>query len=218
MRRSRRAEHALKSTIDTWKGRDAAMAVYQKTHRRTDNKPRRPFTADDAAFLAALQKELREQDTMCQAAPRFWAIAQTETFPAPMDDADDIIAVDNEMGNEYHTVQDVADFVAYAQDNGVDVEAVLSCHDMESAVETANETPGLENRLRAVGVKCRTVVVKDTLFLTHAACEDHLRKYAYNYKPDAHAFAMTATRSPEFEQLMEILEHADWTALRPSGT
>lgn len=194
------------------------MAVFQKTARRTDDGSRRPLTAKDVGFLAALQKELREQDSMCQAAPRFWAIAQTENFPAPLDDADGVIAVDNESGYEYHTIRDVADFVACMQDNGVDVTAVLNCRRMAEAVDAVNETPGLENRLRAVGVRYRTVVVKDTFFLTHAACEDHLRKYAYNYKPDAHAFAMTATRSPEFEQLMEILEHADWTALRPSGT
>lgn len=194
------------------------MAVFQKTARRTDDGSRRPLTAKDVRFLAALQKELREQDAMCQAAPRFWTIAQTEDFPAPLDDADGVIAVDNESGDEYHTVRDVADFVACMQDDGADADAVLGCRGMAEAVDAANETPGLENRLRAVGVTRRTVVVKDTFFLTHAACEDHLRKYAYNYKPDAHAFAMTATRSPEFERLMEILENTDWAALCPSGT
>ena len=191
------------------------MAVFQKTSRRENDGNLRPLTDGDAEFLSALQKELREQDTMCQAAPRFWAIAQTEAVPAPMDDADRVIAVDNDMGSEYHTIQDVADFVVCMQDDDSGAEAVMACHDMASAVETANETPGLEGRLRAVGVRDKTVVVKDTLFLTHAACEDHLRKYAYNYKPDAHAFAMTATRSPEFERLMEILENADWTAVVP---
>lgn len=190
------------------------MAVFQKTVRRTDDIKKRPLSADDVEFLAGLQKELNTQDTMCQRDPRFWVIKQTVTVPAPLDDAEEIIAVDNESGDEYHTVQDVADFVACLQDDGTDADAVLACHDMASAVDAANGTPGLEGRLRTAGVEHRSVIVPDTFFLTHKDCEDHLRKYGYNYKPDAHAFAMTAGRSPSYETLLGLLQTVDWTGIK----
>lgn len=190
------------------------MAVFQKTVRRTDDIKKRPLSPDDVKFLAGLQKELNTQDTMCQRDPRFWVIKQTITVPAPLDDADEIVAVDNESGDEYYTVQDVADFVACLQDDGIDADAVLACHDMASAVDAANGTPGLEGRLRAVGMRHQPVTVQDTFFLTHKDCEDHLRKYGYNYKPDAHAFAMTAVRSPAYETLLGLLQTVDWTGIK----
>lgn len=190
------------------------MAVFQKTVRRTDDIKKRPLSPDDVEFLAGLQKELNTQDTMCQRDPRFWVIKQTITVPAPLDDAEEIIAVDNESGDEYHTVQDVADFVACLQDDGIDADTVLACHDMASAVDAVNETPGLEGRLRTAGVEHQSVIVQDTFFLTHRDCEDHLRKYGYNYKSDAHAFAMTAVRSPAYEALLKLLQTIDWTGIK----
>lgn len=52
-------------------------------------------------------------------------------------------------------------------------------------------------------------IYPDTLFLTHKAAEDHLRRYHYNYDKDAHAYAMTAVRSPEYETLLKIIQNVD---------
>lgn len=59
-------------------------------------------------------------------------------------------------------------------------------------------------------------IYADTLFLTHRACEDHLRKYHYNYDEKAHAYAMTAIRSPEVEMLWKLIQQVDFKALIPS--
>ena len=61
-------------------------------------------------------------------------------------------------------------------------------------------------------IEHRHHVYQDTLFLTHKEAEDHLRKFGYNYDPTAHAFAMTAHRSPEIEKLLQILQQVDWSA------
>ena len=47
------------------------------------------------------------------------------------------------------------------------------------------------------------------MFLTHKECEEHLKEYGYNYSEDAHAYAMTAQRSPEVETLLNILESVE---------
>lgn len=59
-------------------------------------------------------------------------------------------------------------------------------------------------------------IYPDTLFLTHKACEDHLRQYHYNYDEKAHAYAMTAIRSPEVEALWKLIQQVDFAALLPS--
>ena len=81
-------------------------------------------------------------------------------------------------------------------------------HDIVELVESAGF-----GRYEPVYECRRSRVVPDTLFLTHKACEDHLRKYGYNYRKDAHAYAMTAIRSPQFEKLIKLLQTVDWAAL-----
>lgn len=53
-------------------------------------------------------------------------------------------------------------------------------------------------------------VYPDTMFLTHKEAEDHLRAYGYNYDKNAHAYAMTAHRSPAVEKLWKILQTVNW--------
>lgn len=57
------------------------------------------------------------------------------------------------------------------------------------------------------------IIYPNIMFLTHKECENHLRKYGYNYSEDAHAYAMTAYRSPEVETLLNILETVDWDSV-----
>lgn len=57
------------------------------------------------------------------------------------------------------------------------------------------------------------IIYPDSMFLTHKECENHLRKYGYNYSEDAHAYAMTAYRSPEVETLLNLLETVDWDSV-----
>lgn len=48
------------------------------------------------------------------------------------------------------------------------------------------------------------------MFLTHKECENHPRKYGYNYIEAAHAYTMTVQRSPEVKTLLNLLESVDW--------
>lgn len=57
------------------------------------------------------------------------------------------------------------------------------------------------------------IIYPNTMFLTHKECEEHLKEYGYNYSKDAHAYAMTAQRSPEVETLLNILESVDWDSV-----
>lgn len=60
--------------------------------------------------------------------------------------------------------------------------------------------------LKSAVMRKNDIIYPNIMFLTHKECENHLRKYGYNYSEDAHAYAMTAYRSPEVETLLNILE------------
>ena len=211
------------------------MPKFQKTTRRQDTVRKRPLDRDDITFLSKLQTELNTQDTMGNADPRFWVIAQTEEVPGTPDEHDEAMLVDKETGD---TVKSLSELAEYLEEQGIGVhydpsdgmegmlyilrkgETALKDHNyehvyatMQSVIDDVDDELGLET-LRVGYVSRKSVIVKDTLFLTHKACEDHLRQYGYNYNPDAHAFAMTAVRSPEFETLLKLLQFVDWASVR----
>lgn len=200
------------------------MARFQETHDREDTTVRRPITADDLAFLHNLQTVLNTQDTMGNADPRFWVIAQTEERPCGRNDGEKTVLMDNE-GHIYETLDAVAEYV---NNLGMDHEAKIMSGRLNIYDEYGNSEYaygsvaelaeyGLDEEpfegLHITYLRSEKVIQKDTLFLTHAACEEHLRKYGYNYGDDAHAYAMTAIRSPEFEKLITILQTVDFDIL-----
>lgn len=210
------------------------MARFQKTTPRKDEVPRRPLTAEDLAFLAELQSELNTQDTMGNRDPRFWVIKQTETKACGPDDADGPVFLDEGGARVAHGMEGLLEFLrdAHGKDavqwtasgagtyrlslrdagGGLVQELASDEHELADAVESA----GL-GRYEPAYECGRSRIVPDTLFLTHRACEDHLRKYGYNYEQDAHAYAMTAVRSPQFEKLVELLQTIDWKAMAGKG-
>lgn len=207
------------------------MAQFQKTHPRDDAVVRRPLTADDAAFLKDLQRILNTQDTMGNADPRFWVIVQDENEPCAEADADASHVFSQDSASI--VADDLDGFVRHLQERYGD--RFSAKHDPKLNVwdvriddaedDYVTDIDDMVELLEQAGIYdysvsySRTVksVVHNTLFLTHAACEDHLRRYHYNYGPDAHAFAMTAVRSPQFERLVSILQTADWDAIVPEG-
>ena len=48
-------------------------------------------------------------------------------------------------------------------------------------------------------------VVRDRVFLTRDAAEQHLKDNHYHYSDWAHTYAMTAWRSPQYEELVDCL-------------
>lgn len=207
------------------------MAIFQKAVPRPDTTPRRPITRDDITFLTELQTELNTQDTMGNRDPRYWVIRQKDEAPAPDDACDRVIAVDTD-GNTI--AYELDEFIEYllghlgesftatkpedknywsiaVTDDGESLtdEYAWSIKDVVDLLHQA----GNED-YRAVAIIEHDVTVPDTLFLTHRACEDHLKRYGYNYRANAHAYAMTAVRSPQFERLLTLLQTVDWRAVQ----
>lgn len=52
--------------------------------------------------------------------------------------------------------------------------------------------------------------VEDAVFFTREAAQQHLTANHYHYHPEAHTYAMTACRSPEYEHVLELLHSIDW--------
>ncbi len=205
------------------------MPKFQETHPRPDTVTKKPLTAADLMFLSELQKILNTQDTMGNADPRFWVIAQTEERPCPESCADRTVVVDEDGDTVAHDLKSFAEWL-----DANNAEGVAGCtyfnksvkikfedghsdgaFSLEDAVELVKENgePGLE----IAYVQDEHKVVQDTLFLTHQDCEAHLETYGYNYKPDAHAYAMTAIRSPRFERLLKIIQETDWGAFEATA-
>lgn len=190
------------------------MARFQETTTHDDTVEKRPLSPDDVRFLAELQHALNTQDTMGQADPRFWVIAQSKEVPAPSGMAERHFAVDAD-GEQYNSIKELSERAK--ETIGADAAWIVSsCVGLDDAVEEINTNPELSSMpgipFSMASVMSVREIVKDTMFLTHADCEDHLRKYGYNYEPDAHAFAMTAHRSPCVEKLLGIIRSVDWGA------
>lgn len=206
------------------------MAKFQERVYHPDTTPRRPMTAGDAAFLLDLQKELNTQPNMGNAQPLYFGIAQTKERPTGADFADASVAVDA-CGDV--VARDLKSLAEYLDDGNVDGVAGCayfnksctitfaggekdSAYSVESAVEALKDR-GI-GALSVSWIAREHDVVTSALFLTHKDCEEHLESYGYNYEPDAHAYAMTAIRSPRYEKLLEIIRSVDWAALNIAGT
>lgn len=201
------------------------MPRYQETTPHEDTTRKRPFSPDDLLFLAALQHTLNTQDNMGNADPLFWVIRQSVDVACAPDEADKISFIDKDGNGEVADGLDAfveylkehhADDVRIRRDRVIGGWSVSAIGDGNA--EYVTEPDEMIDALESAGIyryclgysRKEPAVAKDTLFLTHRACEDHLRNYGYNYAPDAHAFAMTAIRSPEYARLLSILKEIDW--------
>ena len=57
-------------------------------------------------------------------------------------------------------------------------------------------------------------IYPNTMFLTYSSCKKHIELNHHHYDANAHPYAMTALRSPEVEQLWNILQKVDWLKMR----
>ena len=58
-------------------------------------------------------------------------------------------------------------------------------------------------------VRMTEYIAENTMFLTLREAQEHIRLNGYHYK-NPRPFAMTAWRSPQVEQLIKVLQEADW--------
>lgn len=207
------------------------MAIFQETHPLPfDPITKRPLTGNDIEFLKKLQYELNTQDSMGNRSPRFWVIKESQKTYVSRDNCYDYVTITDEQnpGFEIWNLDVLFDVmsrmitdrtVPYEITKNADGYIVLTNTDDDSSelireitedtVETLNRIAENDSRFTPNYVSSGFRIVPDTLFLTHKACEEHLRKYSYNYTSDAHAYAMTADRSPEFETLLDLLQQID---------
>lgn len=216
------------------------MARFQETHdRQEDTIQKHGITAADVEFIKDLQRILNTQDSMGQADPKFWVIKGSryyETDYNPYSDVEpdhyelyivctgDVIATTHE--ELAAAINEKAPFLKATAENGHYVRFV---NFEEDAGETepyvtfvgsiANEDLiAMLDDIFEMNVDVRAIertdcVYPDTFFLTHEDCDEHLRRYGHNYSDDAHAYAMTAQRSPRYERLLEIIRTVDWSGL-----
>lgn len=214
---------------------DRYMAVFQNPKYHADQTIKRELNRDDISFLKNLQTELNTQDTMGNADPRYWVVRQSHMSVVPEDYAENTILCDSSDGQTWNSLDEfMEDFAENAADDyGITAEEKpyddehdekeLSTWELTIDGESYEVSDfddlmlvfeeQLIDRYHICYTAQQSENCSDSLFLTHKDCEDYLRKYHYNHPQDAHAYAMTAVRSPRFERLINILQTIDFTAL-----
>lgn len=97
--------------------------------------------------------------------------------------------------------------------NGEDVE-FYDYLSIEELVSELNKQPYVTSEYRVVYTRQEHIIAPNTLFLTNRAAKQHLKENRHNYDRNAHTYAMTAWRSPEVEQLWNILDKINWQELK----
>lgn len=176
----------------------------------------RDITQKDIEFLAKLQEEMKTQSHDCQAAPRFWVVAQTEKRIGNRDSNDGCVVINGEGTELGETIEEVKSFLKENLDED-DYESLnLEEFDEDSDLyEIANH---LEHAYPGAGYQewyylNEHVIKESTFFLTKRECKEHIKANYYHYNDTVHTYAMTAWRSPQVETLYEILENVDFSKL-----
>lgn len=203
----------------------------------SDETQLRQITREDIEFLADLQNEMNTQPHLCQADPRFWAIMDYEYRKAGEDDdVTRICVLSDDSAIEYFDVPSML-LAAYEDARDLyDDEGVADWLDRYGLKRVESEDGtckieweygygtnyGLEKVCEYyTSSRCDTfileakyrVVAPNTMFLTLAEAEAHLRANYYHYDTEAHTYAMTAWRSPQVEQLVQLLHEVDFKGL-----
>lgn len=177
----------------------------------------RTLSKHDIEFLNDLQLQMLTQDTVCQASPRYWAVAQYRQYPAHEDYADSSYLVDDE-GN------------VIGENLGEVIKKLLEDHDeilQESDFQNCsdNDLSDVINVLTELGIREYKEVYysnvheveRNSFFLTLEECKKHIELNRHHYNDTVHSYAMTAWRSPQVEKLYEILENVDFSKLIEEG-
>lgn len=185
------------------------------------------ISSDDVKFLKELQHKLKNQETDCQAAPRFWGVAETKRIYGVDGDFDSngfqvVVDFETYFDDDENGLKDFGEHLIeryeedynkkYAEEYGTleetiqDFEDICDLHDW---CENWLEEFGYDY-YRSYYRDLENVVSQQTgCFLTKEACERHIELNHYHYT-NPHTYAMTAWRNPEFERLMKIIENIEF--------
>ncbi len=162
------------------------------------------MTKEQIEFLKNLQQELNTQNTVGQADPRFWVVAQYEWKPCWEDHAEKTVIWCPELEKEFESIEDIRN--EFLEAGYIDEEKLEELKDMD---EWENED-ALKEILDFYNVPQRKehVIKENTMFLTLRECKEHIERNHYHYNDTVHPYAMTAWRSPQVEQLIKLLKKA----------
>ena len=194
------------------------MAIFNSNFKyHKDTVEKHPLTEEELLFLKAFQTERNTQDTVCQASPRYWVIKGSKTVFEDGIDEGEAIRINGECFYDVNTGEDFLDKddLYFTEENELIVvndgeEYVVD--DITSAFNVLSDIL-YEDDVEIGYYEKVDIIYPNTMFLTHKECEEHLKEYGYNYSEDAHAYAMTAYRSPEVETLLNLLETVDWDSV-----
>jgi hypothetical protein len=202
------------------------------------------LSIEDFSFLIDLQYEMLNQDTVCQAAPRFWVVGGTRKVPTSSDYADgaqlicDTSIMANSLSEAVEHFQERIEDSFEDEDDEIIIEKEetysfdsykvikLDKHrDVlyeQNYITTINELVEAMVDIDFIGDDEYSIAYyynehyryPDTMFLTNRSCKEHIKANDYHYDVTAHSYAMTAWRSPEVEKLWNILDKIDWKSMK----
>lgn len=173
-------------------------------------------------FLNELKEELNSQDPVGQAHPRFWVIMDYKWEPTA-DGCGERLAYFMFDVNENTSIKEeevIDELLAYMGTEKLE-ETIKEATGWEGVKEFKRfyDTWYLDELLDCINFPCGYVkaeeilesyIVPNTLFFTNREAKEHLEKNKHHYSSKAHAYAMTALRSPQMEKLMNILMTEDF--------
>lgn len=176
---------------------------------------------EDIQFLKDLQKELNEQDTDWQAAPRYWALMDYK-WEVTAEGHEERTSLYNVDGGATVTIEEYIKEITDGHREGdftdEEIEELKGTHEYESdsdVFEWINENDYAS--YYAVPEREVSFIVPDTMFLTKAEAKRHIELNHYHYSPKVHTYAMTAWRAPKVERLLKILSEFDFDSIKQEG-
>ena len=192
---------------------------------------------EDIEFLKKLSETMRTQEHDCQAAPRFWVVAQSikeyvgEDYGSHVDlvtqDGDTVIKNANVKNVVDYFMKEYSDEVkerritinytpSYCEifvldkENG-EAEEEETLFDIDDVILFFEEHDIIsDSYYRTVCYNINDAsICPNTMFITKESCKNYIRLNGYHYH-NPRTYAMTAWRSPEVEKLWKLLEETDW--------
>ncbi|XBW80116.1 hypothetical protein ABRD05_16405 [Bacillus velezensis] len=164
----------------------------------------------DIQFLKELQQELKNQDSDCQAAPRFWTVGDYEWVEAREENAERYSVYLPYIAEAYVLDDYLEDL---KEDSELSKEALteLKNDDFDDPIEWIQKY--IDEEAELIPERKVHIVRPDTMFLTKAEAKTHIKLNRHHYTSEAHTYAMTAWRAPKVERLLNLLETFNWDSI-----
>ncbi|MED3231514.1 MULTISPECIES: hypothetical protein [Bacillus] len=167
----------------------------------------------DIQFLKELQQELKNQDSDCQAAPRFWTVGDYEWVEVREENAERYSVYLPYIAEAY-VLDDYLEDLKEDSELSKEALAELKKGDFDDPIEWIQKY--IDEEAELIPERKVHIVRPDTMFLTKAEAKTHIKLNRHHYTSEAHTYAMTAWRAPKVERLLNILETFDWDSIKDS--